>query len=129
MPPNIVQPIFLLLALAMPLVGHCDGKAPWSENTKQYRAPVEGMKTFYEPEAVTKDGEVVYFRMYSSRDPTVREEGVEYSINCKSEEFTSKVGEWKPPTRVLPGEQMYPIAKKLCGWGSGLGVTIKKFFD
>lgn len=106
-----------------------NGKGPWNETTRQYRTPVDGMKTFYEPEAVTKDGDAVYFRMYSSHDPATREEGVEYSINCNTQEFTSKAGEWKPPTRVLPGERMYPIAKKLCEWGSGFGSGIKKLFD
>lgn len=129
MPTNAIKSLLLLLAIALPSAGHCDGKAPWGEAAKQYRPPVDGMKTFYEPEAVTKDGDALYFRMYSNSDPAVREEGVEYSINCKTEEFTSKAGEWKSPTRVLPGEPMYPIAKKLCEWGTGFGATIKKFFD
>ena len=121
--------VLLLLAISLPAAGYCDGKGPWSGAAKPSRAPVDGMKTFYEPEAVTKDGDALYFRMYSSPDPAVREEGIEYSINCKTEEFSSKAGEWQQPIRVLPGEQMYPIAKKLCEWGSGFGTSIKKLFD
>lgn len=124
-----IRTVFLLLTISLPAAGYCDGKAPWSEAAKQSRTPVDGMKTFYEPEAVSKDGDALYFRMYSSPDPAAREEGIEYSINCKTEEFTSKAGAWKPPIRVLPGEQMYPIAKKLCEWGSGFGAGIKKLFD
>lgn len=118
-----------LLAASLPAIGHCDGKPQWGETAKTMRTPVDGMKTFYDPEAVKKDDEVVSFRMYATRDPAAREEGIEYSINCKTEEFSSKAGEWKKPVRVLPGEQMYPIGKKLCGWGSGIGTTLKKIFD
>jgi len=120
---------FFLLLFTLPGIGLCDGSPRWGEAAKPMRTPVEGMKTFYEPEAVKKDEEVVYFRMYTTRDPATREEGVEYSINCKTEEFSSKAGEWKKPVRILPGEQMYPMGKKLCDWGSGIGTTLKKIFD
>lgn len=128
MPAYPIKSMLFLLAVSLPVAGHCDGKVPWGENTKQFRVPVDGMKTFYEPEAVTRDGDALYFRMYAGSDPSLPEEGVEYSINCKTEEYTSKAGEWKPPVRVLPGEQMYPIAKRLCEWGAFFG-GIKKIFD
>jgi len=124
----ITLALFLLLC-TLSTIGHCDDQPRWGDSAKPMRTPVEGMKTYYEPEAVKKDDEVVYFRMYATRDPAMREEGIEYSINCKTEEFSSKAGDWKKPVRILPGEQMYPLGKKLCGWGSGIGTTLKKIFD
>ena len=126
---HFIRLAFILLAAALPASAHGDDKPQWGVAAKTLRVPVDGMKTFYDPEAVKKDEEVVYFRMYSTRDPATREEGVEYSINCKTEEFSSKAGEWRKPVRVFPGEQMYPIGKKLCGWGSGIGTSLRKIFD
>ncbi len=124
-----IKLIFFLLLLILPGIAHCDDKPLWGASEKPMRTPVESMKTFYEPEAVKKVEDVVYFRMYATRDPAARDAGIEYSINCKTEEFSSRNGDWKKPVRILPGEQMYPIGKKLCDWGSGLGTSLKKIFD
>ena len=79
------------------------------------------MKTFYEPDTVKKEGEIFFLKMYPSHDPMSKVAGTEYSINCATQEIGIKQqsGEWDQPFRVLAGEQLYPIAKKLCKWGPG----------
>ncbi len=130
----MIKPVALalLLAFALPTAGLCEDKIPWGDSagTKKLRTQVDGMKTFYDPEAVKKDGGAVYFKMYSAADPAAKDEGVDYAINCKTQEVAMKAGEWKKPERVLPGEQLYPIAKKLCEWGPGFFERAKKgLFD
>ena len=110
--------VLALIALLLPTAGSCQGGVQWSQDSKPARAQVDGMKTFYEPDSVKKNGSVVSFTMYPSPDSTA---GDEYSINCSTQEIAFKQGKgaWTPPFRVLAGEQLYPIAKKLCDWGPG----------
>lgn len=117
--PNRADVALALLALSLAVPGFCQSAAP--PEAKPARTQVDGMKTFYEPDAVKKEGEVLSFRMYPSHDPLSKVAGTEYSINCKTQEISirQKSGEWDQPLRVLAGEQLYPIAKKLCGWGPG----------
>ena len=92
------------------------------------RTPVDGMKTYYEPDGVKKNGEILSFTMYSSANPAVKGEETEYTINCATQEISTKQGksERTQPYRVLAGEQQYPIGKKLCDWGPGFW---KKLMD
>lgn len=117
---------FALIALSLAAPGFCQSAA--LPETKPMRTQVDGMKTFYEPDAVKKEGEVLSFKMYPSYDPMSKVAGTEYSINCKTQEISirQKSGEWDKPFRVLAGEQLYPIAKKMCDWGPGFW---KKLMD
>ncbi|MFA7270288.1 MAG: hypothetical protein WC073_13180 [Sterolibacterium sp.] len=114
--------VLALMTLLLPIQGFCQSGAQWSGSAESQskRTQVDGMKTYYEPDGVKKSGSVVTFKMYSSADPTVKE-GDDYSINCSTQEIAFKQGTaaWTPPFRVLAGEQLYPIAKKLCDWGPG----------
>jgi len=89
------------------------------EAEKHARMPVDGMKTYYDPASVRKDDDVVLVKMFNSYDLTIKDEGVSYTFNCTTQEFSSRIGEkgkWEQPIRILPGEQLYPFAKKLCLW-------------
>ncbi|MDD5176593.1 MAG: hypothetical protein PHQ05_09255 [Sterolibacterium sp.] len=116
--------IFALIALSLAAPGYCESGANATPESKSMRTRVDGMKSYYEPGNVKKDGDVVSFKIYSSPSPTSKEEGDEYSINCSTHEMSSQEGKrgakaWTKPSPLLAGESMYPIAKKLCEWGPG----------
>jgi hypothetical protein len=133
--------VFLAFTLLAPVPGLCQNEIKWGapkeaakEGVKPMRTPMEGMKTYYEPEAVKKDGGIVYFKMFNSYDPADKEAGVSYAVNCSTQEISSATGEgasvkWNAPERVLAGESMYAFGKKMCGWGPGFGSKIKSLFD
>jgi len=85
------------------------------------RAPIQGMKGYYAPAAVKKDGDVAYFKVYASPTPTANDPGSDYALNCETREAAVKSGEgggaqWKPPVKVLDGEPLYRLGKELCEW-------------
>jgi len=130
----LVKPMKLLLLFSiclLPVAGYCDGNNSWGKSEQKTRSPVEGMSTYYEPEALKKDDNTFSFKMYTSYDPTSSDAGVEYKINCETQEFTNKTAnDWKQPERIFPGEQIYPFAKKICEWNSpGFFGRIKKEFS
>lgn len=114
--------VLLIPALLLPAAGWCQSNIQWSNPDKKYRTLIENMKVYYEPDNVKEDGDTVSFKTYRSADPANQDEAGHYVINCKTQEFVSlnKKGEpLEPPMQVLPGEQIYPIGKKLCDWGPG----------
>ena len=75
------------------------------------------MKAYYEPEKVEHSGDTYSFTLYRSGAPTASDEIGRYVINCETREFVSVVkGNTSTPTRLLAGEELYPIGKKLCDW-------------
>ena len=112
----------LASALLIPVVGYCESGVKWGASDKQTRAPIAGMKTYYEPESVKKDNDVLTIKTYVSDDPADKTEAEQYSINCETHESSTKAvsaGEWQKPARLFAGEALYPLARELCEWGPG----------
>ena len=116
----------MLVLMALPSIALCDAGTPqWSDASKPTRTPIEGMKTFYEPENVVKDGDTYTFKLFASPYPSDKREGEEYSVNCETKEVSQRVTrgaskEWLPPYKILPGETLFPIVHKLCDGGPSL---------
>jgi len=88
-----------------------------AEGAPGTRTKVEGSPYFIDEAAVKTKSDVASFKLYTSDDP--RDPGTESTLNCETREFSARNGEqWSPPARVLAGEQLYPLGKKLCGWDS-----------
>lgn len=117
-----------LLAFLLPTLAVAQGAVQWGSSDKPYRHPVDGMKGYYEPEKVSRNGEVVSFKIYRSADPVVPDVVGSYMVNCETREY-AVVDQGKPsnPMKLLAGEQLYPISAKLCEWGDGKGF-LKNFF-
>lgn len=114
--------ILALIFLSLSAPGYCESAAKSAPESKPERTRVDGTRTFYEPGNVKKSGDKVSFMAYSSPYPKENEEVDEFSINCSTHDMSSKEGgrkEWSPPSPLLAGETMYPIAKRLCEWGPG----------
>ena|ERR1035437_6482016 len=90
----------------------------WGNTEKPaIRQPIEGMKAYYEPEKVEHDGDTYSFTLYRVGTPSASDEMGRYVINCETREFVSTIkGKTTPPYRLLAGEELYPIGKKLCDW-------------
>ena len=116
-----VNCLFVLMALSIAAPGYAQSDTKSATDAKPTRVRVDGMRTYYDPGNVKKNGDSISFKVYPSPDPA-KEEGDEYSVNCKSQEMSAKEGgrkDWSPPSRLLAGESVYPIAKKFCEWGPG----------
>lgn len=122
--------LVLLALMAIPAIAFgqatSESSGPkWTDTSKATRTPIKGMKQFYEPDNVTKDGDTYTFKLFASAYTTDTREGEEYSVNCATLEMSQKVkkgatSEWTPPYKVLPGESLYPIAHQLCHGGPSL---------
>jgi hypothetical protein len=100
------------LAIAQPSVQWGSAARPVAA-----RQAIEGMKTFYEPEKVEKNGSVQSVTLYRSASPGAADEAGRYMINCDTREVVTVVkGQATPPVRVIAGEELYPLGKKLCDW-------------
>jgi hypothetical protein len=123
--------LLLLLICSFPVAGYCGDNIPWGDVAKKTRTPVPGTSSFYEPDALNKDDKMISFKMYSSYDAASPDQGVEYKINCETQEYTNKEGDgWKKPEHIVPGEQLYPFLKKVCELGPGFFGRMKKnMFD
>ena len=124
------KPILLLItSLCLHSLAHAQQSVPWGSSDKPAaRQGIEGMKSYYEPDKVQRDGSVVSFTLYRSGVPTAADEVGRYKINCETREFISVVGERAtPPSRIIAGEELYPIGKKLCEWDPQS--FFKKLFD
>lgn len=123
-----MAPAFLLAVLLPSLALAQGNNVQWGSSEKEYRHPVEGMKGYYEPEKVSRDGDVVSFKIYRSANPAVTGVVGEYMVNCYTKELvTMEDGKPTPPMKLLAGESLYPISAKLCEWGDGKGF-FKQFF-
>lgn len=118
----------LLLALLIPTLAMADDKVQWGSSDKAYRYPMDGMKGYFEPTKVKKDGDVVSFTVYRSADPAVPDEVGRYMVNCETKEYAAvEKGQPSAPMKLLAGEQLYPMSAKFCEWGDGKGF-FKQFF-
>ena len=91
--------------------------AQWGSSNRPTRQDIEGMKTYYEPDKVKQDGSVHSFTLYRSSNPAVSDEAGRYMINCETRELVTIVGgQASPPARLIAGEELYPIGRKLCEW-------------
>lgn len=106
----------IVLALGLPAISHADAD----------RVRVESTPYYLDANTAKGDGDVASFRLYTSG--AASDQGTEYTINCASREFSTKAGgEWSPPMKILAGESLYLVGKKLCGW-DGKGFFDKYFF-
>lgn len=115
----IPRPALLLgAALLLPSLALAQAAVQWGSSDKpSARQDIEGMKTYYEPEKVKQDGNVFSFSLFRSSTPAANDEVGRYVINCETREFVSVIkGQATPPTRLIAGEELYPIGKKLCDW-------------
>lgn len=119
----------LILALVLPTLALAQQAVPWGSSAQPTpRESIEGMKTYYEPAKVERNGEVVSFTLYRSSTPAAADEAGRYLINCETRELVSIVkGKTTPPARLIAGEALYPIGKKLCEWDPQS--IFKKVFD
>lgn len=127
----MIQKIALLFASAIffQSIAFADESVQWDGSEKPAaRQPVDGMKAYYEPEKVEHNGDAYSFTLYRSGTSTVSDETGRYTINCETREFVSVVkGQTTPPYKLLPGDELYPIGKKLCEWEKKN--FLRKFFD
>jgi len=116
-------------ALLLPAVALAQQPVPWGSSEKPAaRESIGGMKTYYEPEKVVHNGSVFSFTLYRSSIPAAADEAGRYMINCETREVVSVVrGQTTPPARLIAGEELYPIGKKLCEWDQKS--IFKKIFD
>ena len=116
----MIQKPALLFAFAIFLqpLAFAQESVQWGSSEKPaVRQSIDGMKMFYEPAKVEHNGDVYSFTLYRSGTPTVSDEAGRYMINCETREFVSVTnGQSSPPSKLLPGEELYPIGKKLCEW-------------
>lgn len=79
------------------------------------RVKVDATPYYLDAAAAKGDGDIVRFRLYTS--PDTGDAGTESSLNCNSREFSAKTGDqWSAPYKILPGESLYPVGKRLCDW-------------
>lgn len=118
----------VFLALLMPALAIAQGTVQWGSTDKPYRNPLDGMKGYYEPEKVARNGDVVSFTVYRSADPVVPDVIGKYMVNCETREYaTVEAGKPTSPMKLLPGEQLYAVSAKFCEWSDGKGY-FKQFF-
>ncbi len=97
-----------LLALSLPGIGLAADGAPT-------RVRVEGSPYFLDDLAIKTTSDVATFKLYTS--PEASDPGIDSSLNCATREFSARTGEqWSAPYRILAGEALYPVGKKVCDW-------------
>lgn len=102
----------------------------WGSSDKPAtREAAESMNAFFEPAKVEVNGNVRSFALYRSASPTPSDELGRYMINCETREFVSTIkGQTTAPSRVIAGEALYPLGRRLCEWDPQ-GGFFKKLFD
>ncbi|SBT03774.1 conserved exported hypothetical protein [Candidatus Accumulibacter aalborgensis] len=86
-----------------------------ADSTPPTRVRVEGTPYFLDEAAVKIKSDVATFKLYTS--PEASDQGTDSVLNCASREFSALTGgQWSAPYRVLAGESLYPVGKKLCDW-------------
>ncbi len=126
----ILKPVLtLVVALVLPSAAFAQQAVQWGSSDKATaRQSIDGMKLYYEPEKVQSTDAVRSFTLYRSSNPAAQDEAGRYMINCDTREIVSVVnGRNTPPSRLIAGEELYPICKKLCDWDQKS--IFKKIFD
>lgn len=121
--------LLFVFAIVLPSLALAQESVQWGNSEKPAaRQSVEGMKAYYEPEKVEHNGDIYSFTLYRSSTPAVSDELGRYKINCETREFVSVTkSQSTPPSKLLPGDELYPIGKKLCEWDQKN--FYNKFFD
>ena len=121
--------LLVVAAFLLPSFALAQQSVQWGSSDKpSARQSIEGMKTYYEPEKVVHDGNVFTFSLYRSSAAGVADEAGRYMINCETRELATVVnGQPSSPARLIAGEELYPIGKKLCEWDQK--GFFKKLFD
>lgn len=126
---KFIKPAVLALALCLPALSHAGDNVAWGTAQTEgapARVAVEGTPYYLDSAVANGDGDVASFKLYTSagsNDP-----GTEHQIHCSTREFALKNnGEWTPPMKILAGESLYLVGKKLCGW-DGKGLMEKLFY-
>ena len=79
------------------------------------RVRVEGSPYYLEEAAAKVKNDIATFTLYTPA--AASDAGTDIVLNCNSRELAAKTGEqWSVPYRILPGEALYPVGKKLCDW-------------
>lgn len=79
------------------------------------RETLLGMRSYFEPQRAQRDGSTVTFGLFRSGVPDAADEIARYQLNCESREV-GVVGKPGDSWKVLAGEDLYPVGKKLCEW-------------
>ena len=88
-----------------------------AENAPGTRTKLEGSPYFIDEAAVKVKSDVASFKLYASDNPN--DPGTESTLNCETREYSARTGDqWSAPSRVIAGEPLYPVGKKLCDWDS-----------
>lgn len=121
--------LILVSALLLAPAAFAQQGVQWGSSDKPSpRQDIPGMKVFYEPGKVQVDGSVQSFALYRSSTPGAADETGRYMINCETREIVTVVnGKPGAPSRLIAGEELYPIGKKLCDWDQPS--IFKKIFD
>jgi hypothetical protein len=96
-----------------------EDKVQWGSSAKPAvaREAAEGMGGYYEPDKIEQKGGAHAFTLYRTSTPSPSDEMGRYMINCETREFVSTIkGQTTQPSRILAGESIYTVGKKLCGW-------------
>ncbi len=109
--------LFLVSTVLLQSMALAQQSPQWGSSNRPARQDIEGMKTYYEPDKVQQNGSVYSFTLYRSSNPAVSDEAGRYMINCETRELVTVVGgQPSPPARLIAGEEIYPIGRKLCEW-------------
>lgn len=118
--------LFLAAAMVLQTAALAQQAAPAGQAPA--RQDADGTKSYYEPEKIERNGRLMTFSLYASSTPGARDEVGRYVINCDSRELASIArGQTSAPWKLLPGEALYPLSKKLCDWDQP--GFFKKMFD
>lgn len=97
------------LSLSAAALGQCADSAPGT------RIKVEGSPYYLDEAAVQMKNDVATFKLYRAFEAS--DPGTDSTLNCATREFSARTGEqWSAPYRILAGEALYPVGKKLCDW-------------
>ena len=105
----LAKGLLVSLSLSAAAVGQCADSPPGT------RIKVEGSPYYLDEAAVKMKNDVATFKLYTSFEAS--DPGTDSTLNCATREFSARSGEqWSAPYRILAGESLYPVGKKLCDW-------------
>ena len=109
--------ISILLALVvLPCAAVTEDVMPPPVNPDE-RQTLPGMHAYYEPHKIERIGDMLVFKLYRYGKPGVADEMGQYMLECATRmASTIKNGQAGASGKVLPGEDLYVLGKKLCDW-------------
>lgn len=107
-------PILLALVMLPGVVAAEDVTPPVNPDERQ---TLPGMPAYYEPHKIERIGDMLVFKLYRYGKPGVADEVGQYMLECATRmASTIKNGQAGASGKVLPGEDLYVVGKKLCDW-------------